>query len=299
MRRVAFLHAASVVAEPPPDPEEAREHALELSVLREACRRRDIELVPLVWSEHAAGAAGCDAAVIGTAWDYAREPQTFLARLSAWEEHGPLLNPTATVRWNLEKTYLRELAERGVPVVPTLWRRSADEDTVRAAFDELETDEIVVKPVVGQNAWRQVRLRRTDALPPAAELPPGAAMVQPFLPSVLEEGELSLLSFDRRLSHALRKLPRAGDYRIQATYGGREERCTPDEEARALHQRALAHVEGPLLQARVDLVRDRAGAWVLMELELIEPYLFPDQGPSTERVGDAWAQALERLLAER
>jgi hypothetical protein len=152
---------------------------------------------------------------------------------------------------------------------------------------------IVVKPLVGASCRRQVRLRRGEALPAVEALPPDRCLIQPFLPSIRTEGEVSFLYFGGVFSHAVRKLPAPGDYRVQSHFGGRDLPYTPSPGDLAAAGRVLAAVEDGLLYARVDLVRDLRGRLVVMELELIEPYLYPDQGPGT---GEAFADALVRRL---
>lgn len=270
------------------------EHAWQLDALRPACLARELDLRVVVWDDPTLDVRVFDAVVIGTTWDYTRQPDVFLRTLAGFAERVPLFNPLPLVRWNLEKTYLQDLAARGASVVPTLWREHADAATIQAAFDTLETDEIVVKPQVGASAWRQVRLRRGAPLPEAVALPPAATLIQQYLPAVTEDGEFSFLFFDRVFSHCAQKLPKAGDYRVQSIYGGKEYVHQPTDDELALARGVIDLVEGPLLYARVDMVRDRSGALALMELELIEPYLHPAQGPG---MGALFAQALQRLLA--
>jgi len=291
--RVGFLSAAHLLRDPCPAPAELREHRLELAALAPACARRGIALAPLAWDDPHLDPRACEAFVIRTTWDYAARPGAFLERLAALEAERPLLNPLATVRWNLRKSHLRELAAAGVPTVPTLWCARADGDTVAAAFDRLGADELVVKPVVGQNAWRQARVARGASLPPAEELPPGAAMIQPFLPSIASAGERSLVFLGGELSHAVRKLPAPGDYRIQSSWGGREQALAPAREDLQVGRLALGALERAPFQARVDLVSGPGGEPLLMELELIEPYLYPEQGPE---LGERFAAALGREL---
>ena len=161
-----------------------------------------------------------------------------------------------------------------------------------------ETDDFVVKPVVGAGGWRQARIRRGEPLPAAGELPPAEAMIQPFLPAVAQEGEYSFLFFGGDFSHAALKRPREGDYRVQSVYGGREERHAPSPEDVALARETLAAAcricgqESPLY-ARVDMARGPDGRLALMELELIEPYLYPEQGPG---MGTRFASALKARL---
>jgi len=295
LSRVAYLTSSCMIPGSPDEREDSWEHALEMQLLQPACAAAGIELCELVWDAPDWQVEDFDAFVVGTTWDYQEKGEAFLARLSQIEELRPLLNPLATLRWNLDKSYLRELAERGVPTVPTLWIDAVNPTEVEAAFRHWNCDSIVVKPQVGAGAWRQARIERGAALPPASELPLAAAMIQPFLPSAQSEGEYSLLYFDREFSHAAQKVPRAGDYRVQAVFGGRESRYQPSAAELRAAQSVVDAIEGPLLYARVDLMRLNDGQLALMELELIEPYLYPEQGPE---MGGAFATALGRMLTE-
>ena len=292
MRRVAFLTASCMIAGRAETRDDHWEHDLEFPPLRVGCAGAGIELEAVVWDDPALAIDRFDAFVVGTTWDYPEKPARFGERLAAIAERRPLFNPLPTLRWNLHKSYLRDLAACGVAVVPTLWRQRADAESIHRAFDELDAEEIVVKPVVGAGAWRQVRLGRGDTLPPAEELPPAETMVQPFLPAVASEGEYSLVFFGRRFSHCALKVPVAGDYRVQSIFGGTEVPCQPSEAELATARAVVDAVEGPLLYARVDMVR-HDGKLLLMELELVEPYLYPEQGPD---MGTAFAAALAESL---
>ena len=94
------------------------------------------------------------------------------------------------------------------------------------------------------------------------------------------------------------KAPAAGDYRVQSVYGGVERVYEPSEAELAAARAVVAAVPNTppesLLIARVDFVRDEVGTLRVMELELIEPYLYPEQGP---QMGVVFAEALERALA--
>lgn len=294
MTRVAYLTSSNMLAGSPDERADSFEHRYEMERLVPACREVGIELVETVWNDPALQPDAFDAWVVGTTWDYQEHFAEFLARLEAFERARPLFNPLATMRWNLNKGYLRDLAERGVAIVPTQWLERADDASIAAAFDALGADELVVKPEVGASAWRQVRVRRGEPLPPAEERPPGRALAQPFLASATTEGEYSHLYFDRVFSHCAQKLPAAGDYRVQSIFGGRERVHEPTADEHAIAQAVVDAVDGPLLYARVDLMRLDDGRLALMELELIEPYLYPEQGP---HMGEPFAAALTRMLA--
>ncbi len=294
MIRVGLLTAANMLethASPRPD---AWEHERQYVPMRRACEDRGIDLRVVIWDDPELKPDDFEAFVIGTTWDYASRPREFLSTLDRLAARRPLLNPVETVRWNLHKGYLNDLAARGARIVRTLWHDRADGESIARSFDALETDAIVIKPQIGAAAWRQVKLRRGEPLPHPELLPPAATMIQPFLPAIAEEGEYSLVYFDRVFSHCALKTPADGDYRIQSMFGGSERAHRPSESDLSLAQCVLDAVDGPLLYARVDMVRDREGELAVMELEVIEPYLYPDQGP---RMGEAFAGALERMLA--
>src|SRR5262249_37739116 len=112
-----------------------------------------------------------DAVVVRSTWDYIEDPDAFLAVLTEIERVGtPLFNALDLVRWNIRKTYLRELAQRSVPVVPTIWRERLAPGELPALIEEVGTDEVVLKPVVGLNAHGVFRVHARSAQQPSAEL---------------------------------------------------------------------------------------------------------------------------------
>ena len=119
-------------------------------------------------------------------------------------------------------------------------------------------------------------------------------MIQPYLPAVASEGEYSFVFCGGELSHCALKVPAEGDYRVQSMYGARERIHRPSA-AELERARAVLGVGGgeDLLYARVDMVRGLGGELELMELELVEPYLYPEQGP---QLGPAYARALASRL---
>jgi glutathione synthase/RimK-type ligase-like ATP-grasp enzyme len=291
--RVAFLSAACMIKDHPEARKDYWEHDLEIAALEPACGAVGIELVTQIWDDPDFEPGAFDAVVIGTCWDYMEKADAFAALLARCDAESRLLNPLSTVSWNKRKTYLKDLAKRGAPMIPTLWAERADAGIIAASFDELGSADVVVKPVLGGGAWRQARVRRGEALPSADDLPPADCMIQPFLPAVSEEGEYAFLFFNRAFSHCALKRPANGDYRVQSEYGGSETIHEPTPEELSLAKSVLDHVEGDILYARVDMLRGLDGQLALIELELIEPYLYPEQGPD---MGERFAKALKTIL---
>lgn len=237
-----------------------------------------------------------DAVVIRSPWDYQDSPDAFLAVLETIERSGNRLeNGLDVVRWNLHKGYLRDLEARGVRVVPTVWGKGLTADGLAALAEAWGPAGGVIKPVVGANADGVVRLRPDDGGRPLALATYGERpyLAQPFVPSVVEEGEFSVFAFGGAVSHAVLKTPTSGDFRVQEEHGGTIRAAQPEPALLALTDTALSAVGRDLLYARVDAVRMPDGGFALMELELIEPSLyFPYAPGSAER----FAYALDARL---
>ncbi|WP_202189288.1 ATP-grasp domain-containing protein [Sphingomonas sp. CCH10-B3] len=236
---------------------------------RAAFAARGLVLAPRPWTD---GPGNGAAALVLFSWGYHVDAARWAGVLADWPDGAPLFNPPALLRWNMRKTYLAELESAGVPIVPS-WFGDADAVSVAAAFDRFGVDTLVVKPQVSGGSYRTARVRRGDPVEPLAE-----AIVQPFLPAVGEEGELSLLFIGGAFSHAVRKVAQGGDFRIQPQFGGQLSRAEASDEARAVAAKALAALPVAPLYARVDLIRLPGGGLALMELEAIEPDLYVDFG---------------------
>jgi glutathione synthase/RimK-type ligase-like ATP-grasp enzyme len=203
-----------------------------------------------------------------------------------------LANPPSVLAWNSDKRYLARLAERGVAIPPTTWTTAPTQADVDALFDATGATALIVKPTVSAGAWKTLRLARGDAL---VDPPRGDAMIQPYLASIEREGETSLLFFGGQLSHVVNKRPVAGDFRIQVQYGGTYRLLdAPPSGALELAMRTLEAIDDPLLYARIDVVPDDEGRWLLMEVELIEPDFYLGVDP---RRGEGFASAVRTWLA--
>lgn len=217
--------------------------------------------------------------VIRSPWDYQQHAEAFLQVLETIEcSQATLLNPLSIVRWNIRKHYLRELEQQGISIVPTIWLDSPRVSQLRNAFDQLGSDELVGKPLIGANADHAHRLFRGSeeaALSEAAAAWAGTtALVQPFVPSIQSDGEFSLIWFEGQFSHAVLKVPKAGDFRVQEEHGGNISSCDPPSDVLELAAECHEVLAERLLYSRVDIVRLPDGRPAVMEMELIEPSLY-------------------------
>ena len=207
------------------------------------------------------------------AWGYQRDVATWYELLDRLEAEAlPVANPVPVLRWNSDKAYLGELCAKGAAVVPTVEVAALDDASLADARVQLGTEEIVIKPAISGGADGTHRIAAGDAIP--ADARGQRRLVQPLMPGILTEGEVSLFFFAGQFSHAIVKRPAAGDFRVQEQFGGRETAWESSDAARALALAALAAAPAPPVYARVDMVGDAAGTLHIMELELIEPSLF-------------------------
>ena len=235
------------------------------------------EVTPIVWSEPF-DAAAFDLVLPLVAWGYHKHFGRWMSVLDRLEAQGARLqNPVPLLRWNSDKDYLAQLYGLGVPVVPTEVAEALDEESLTAIRAHFGCSELVVKPPVSASAYLTFRIRQGDPIPEAVR--GRRMMVQPWLESITATGEWSLLFFNGRLSHALSKVPVAGDFRVQPEHGGIIESCDPPAGSEGVARAALAAAPAPALYARVDLVAGNCGALQVMELELIEPALWLDRNP--------------------
>lgn len=222
--------------------------------------------------------------VCRTPWDYVLRADEFLGWARRVAAVTTLLNPFEILRWNAHKAYLGDLARAGVRTVPTvLVPRGASSGEQTAALTRYP--ELVIKPAVSAGAHRALRTRAGERA--AAEhlrslVADGDALVQPFVTTVAQDGESSLIYFDGRFSHAVRKLPRPGEYRVQERYGGTVVSHQPTPAELSTAAAALAAAPGNTAYARIDTVPDSDGP-LLMEAELIEPELFLPMHPDAAR----------------
>jgi len=244
------------------------------------------------WDEPGADWARFDAALLRSAWDYTERLSEFLAWIERVAALTTLLNPPPVVRWNADKHYLLELARSGLPVVASSFVEAGADPA--AALEEFLTRhpcaELVVKPAVGAGSRDTRRHTRTAGAQVLAHLrrlldAGRSVLLQPYLEGVDHHGETAVIHIGGQFSHAVRKGPLLplGAPPTGALFAPEEITArTPDADELSVAQRVLAALPfGALLYARVDLIRDGAGAPCLLELELTEPSLFFGYAPGS------------------
>jgi len=299
MKKVAVLASGNLLPGHPDMRTDAFELGEEIGKLKPAFAEHNMQLDVINWRDAPAVAAEYDAMLPLLVWDYFENNETeFLRAMAQICQRTELFNRFDTIQWNINKSYLEDLSMQGAPTIPSRRVEHISEAEVQSAFADFACEQLVIKPDVGGGAWRQVLYKRGDKFPAKDQLPPEGALIQPFLKSVVEEGEYSFLYFGGRFSHALVKRPKDGDYRVQSIYGGREQAYEPSKQEREQARAVFDMLDFTPLYARVDLLRADDGRLLLIELELIEPYLYLDfaDGKGGDNKG---AQRLAKALARK
>jgi glutathione synthase/RimK-type ligase-like ATP-grasp enzyme len=237
-----------------------------------------IVAVPVVWNTPNVRWQDFSALIIRTTWDYYKQADAFRQWLDVIEETGvPVFNPVSVVRDNMHKFYLKRFQEQGVVIVPTLFS-SVGAPLKYATVLSQGWDKLVIKPAISAGSFLTNTYASSVLTPDHFQeiVSQGDWLIQPYLPEIEAQGELSLIFFNGIFSHAVLKKPKAGDFRVQRQYGGQYQRVDPTPEILQTAQR-IATLQGNLLYARVDglMIGDE---FHLMELELIEPDLYFEFG---------------------
>jgi len=220
-----------------------------------------------------------DAVYIGTPWDYPQDSGNFMRVLESVDRSRAILvNDIALVRWTMPKTYLRDLEARGAHIVPSVWGDEMNAAIIGHAFNHFCVDRIVVKPVISTNATDTFVLGH-DTFPHLAvqlteKFSSRSFVMQPFIENIQSEGEFSLMFFNGHFSHAILKIPKSDDFRVQEEYGAEIISADPEAALVEAGEQVMQLVEPLPAYARADFVRGPDGRFLLMELELIEPSLY-------------------------
>lgn len=230
----------------------------------------DVELTP--WDDPSVNWSEYGLAVVRSTWNYPEAPIAFADWIRRTSRLVTLLNPPETMLANIDKTYLLDWDKLGVPTVPSQFFK-------RGSEPQLTMDRaIVVKPTVSAGSWLTERFEPGEIEQARSfllnQLQDRDMMVQPYISSVENGGEVAWIWIDGEVTHGVRKAPRFADEFEQVS-----DAVFPRESDLKDVGRIMSRVQQGTLYARIDLMLD-GEQWLLSELELIEPSLFFRQNPS-------------------
>lgn len=248
------------------------------ALLQAALERRGLRVSRVGWDDPGFDWSCTRTGLFRATWDYFHRFPEFSAWLERVQEQTTLINPARQVRWNLDKHYLADLQARGVRVTDTRFIEAGSETTLAAEVAASGWDELILKPAVSGAARHTYHFKagECDAVEAifAELLRHEALLLQPFQHNIVAHGEYSFMVFGGRCTHAVLKVAKPGDFRVQDDFGGsvHVHEATPAQVAFA--EAAVAACEPLPAYARVDAFVDNDGQLAVGELELVEPELW-------------------------
>lgn len=252
--------------------------AQEDDILLQLLTANGLNIEKVIWNDPAVNWDNYQLAILKSPWDYFDLIDDFYRWLKLIENKKiRLLNPISIVRWNADKHYLKDIADAGLKVTPSLYLEKGSLADIDYFFNQFNTDTIIFKPCVSGGAKNTFKITKAEAINYLPKLnlllKQEAFIAQPFLKSIEQHGEWSFIFFNGKYSHALIKKAKHGDFRVQQIFGGSIETQQPNDATLAQAEKYVTQFAKDCLYARVDGVMVN-GDFTLMELELIEPFLF-------------------------
>jgi glutathione synthase/RimK-type ligase-like ATP-grasp enzyme len=247
-------------------------------LLAEALAQRGLSSKRVDWSRSDVDWSQFTAVVLRSTWDYFDRYEAFCTWLERCSSCTQVINAAELVRWNRDKHYLLDLQQAGVPTVPTVFFEQGMRIDLDEAMATAGWSEAVLKPAISGAARHTYRIRSgaTKDVSATAEglLSRESLLLQPFQRSILNHGEVTLVLFAGQVSHAVRKVAKRGDFRVQDDHGGKVLEHDPTRAEIRLAEQAMAACQSMPVYGRVDMVRANDGQLAVMELEIIEPELW-------------------------
>jgi glutathione synthase/RimK-type ligase-like ATP-grasp enzyme len=252
------------------------------ALLLDFLKKKGLDIHREVWTDEAINWPKYNLVLIKAPWDYHDNIATFYGWLDKLKNMSiPLLNPYEIIKWNSDKHYLQDISDSGLSIIPTLFieKNTTIGSTI---FDQLSSGKLIIKPCISGGA------KNTFVLTPDNFdlhqknlndlLKKEAFILQPFIKEIKTSGEWSFLFFDGAYSHSIIKKPRSGDFRVQHAHGGTIHTTEASPFQIETAKIFVNHFAKGCLYARVDgiMVNNK---FLLMELELLEPFLFLSYHP--------------------
>jgi len=269
-------------------------------LVQEALEKRGLTVARTNWDDPHFGWTHTRCVVFRTTWDYFDRFAEFSNWLNNVSKQTQLINPIETIRWNIDKHYLQELAEKGINIPPTLFIEKGDLRSLSEITAATTWSNFILKPAVSGAARHTYKFNNTTVAEYqeifADLIAEESMLLQEFQKNILSKGEVALMVFGGKFSHAVLKRARPGDFRVQDDFGGTVHPHKATEEEIQFAEMVVKHVSPLPAYARVDVIWDNADRLCVSELELIEPELWFRKYPAAEEMmADAIMAEMIRL----
>ncbi len=248
-------------------------------VLAACLNQNGFKVYPAVWNDSSIEWDKFDLVILRSMWDYHLHYAEFIGWLDVLAgNHIRVFNSVTLVKWNANKQYLSLFEKIEIKMPSFEYCRKSSDILLSEILLKHKWSKAVVKPAVScgsYNTWMvSQHSNQKDEEMFSDMLLKGDVIVQQFMEEILDAGEVSLIYFNKKFSHAVCKKAIQGEFRVQQKFGGTVTPVIPGKKTMAIAAKILEHIEAPLLYARIDGVLNKEGDLWLMEIELTEPNLF-------------------------
>jgi len=262
-----------------------------------ALKNKGLNVLRMAWDNPTFNWSDTKFVLFRTTWDYFERFDEFSSWLSSVSKKTRLLNSERLIRWNVDKHYLLDLKNKGIHITKSHFLEKGEQMSLKEIHEKLNWQETVLKPCVSGAARHTYRLNKNNIVDYEnvfKQLVANEAMIlQPFQENIVKQGEVSLMVIDGKFTHAVLKIAKKGDFRVQDDFGGTVQPYKASlEEIKFAENAVMACIETPIY-ARVDVFKDNDGILALSELELIEPELWFRNNPESSNL---LAAAIKKII---
>lgn len=261
---------------------------LEDALLRAALEEKNLRIIRKSWDDASFNWASTEFVLFRTPWDYFHRFDEFFLWLHKTAKHTQFINSIETVNWNIDKHYLLDLQQKNIPVVKTHMIEAGTTTTLLEEYKKCGHSEIILKPAISGTARHTYRIH-AETVQQHEELfqqliQKESMLMQPFLESILTKGEITLVVMGGKLTHAVLKQAKPGDFRVQDDFGGTVTEYHASEKEKQFAEAIFQTIQPLPLYGRIDLVWNENDELVVSELELIEPELWMRFNPTSAKI---------------
>ena len=256
-------------------------------LLQTALEKKGLKVCKKDWADKSFDWRTTKYAIFRTTWDYFERFDEFFIWLEETKNKTTFINPSEVINWNIDKHYLQDLAKNNINIAPTLFIEKKETISLKQLFETTNWNEAVLKPAISGAARHTYRINLSNCSEIESVfqklIKSESMLFQEFLNNITTQGEISLILIGGKYTHAVKKIAKKGDFRVQDDHGGRVEKYTPTKEEIEFAKNCLKSSPFNPMYARVDMVYDNNNELSLSELELIEPELWFRHNPKAAK----------------
>ena len=266
-------------------------------LVRKALESKGLKVTRLSWDDPDFDWSDTKSVLFRSTWDYFDRFEEFSTWLDRVSRVTRLINSEKLIRWNMDKHYFLEIAEKGTQIIPTRYIEKDERIKLTDLIEETGWNKAILKPCISGGARHTYRLNPANAGAHQKQfeklIKEEAFMLQPFIDSIVEQGELSVMVINGKFTHSVLKKAKPGDFSVQDDWGGTLHAYKPAADEIHFAENAVKNCPEKPAYARVDIAKGENGEPLLVELELIEPELWFRRNPEAAK---ELAEAVLKIL---